>query len=125
MRSSYGRVVSFLSSTSPHSREYPQRVAFSLIGQALEAFLKVNPKASWQSVAADTNLPCPELVDFVLISCSFYEYILSDHDQEPMLKKFQNPTQADKIAMIEKDLDETKVILTKSIEQLLVRSVPV
>ena len=80
--------------------EYPQRVAFSLIGVVLREWTTA-VQGAWKEVTADANLSPATL--------------------EPLLKKYQNPQQADKIAMIEKDIDETKEILTKSIDQLLQR----
>ena len=53
------------------------------------------------TVTEDTELPCPDLA--------------------PLMAKYQTPTEADSIAKIERDLDETKEILTKTIDDLLVR----
>eukprot|EP01103_Thecamoeba_quadrilineata_P008306 TRINITY_DN18071_c0_g1_i1.p1 TRINITY_DN18071_c0_g1~~TRINITY_DN18071_c0_g1_i1.p1 ORF type:complete len:201 (-),score=43.40 TRINITY_DN18071_c0_g1_i1:75-677(-) len=80
--------------------DYPQRVAFSLISAAMEAFLKLHID-TWKTVKDDVNLNVPEL--------------------EPLLLKYQDPTEADKIMKIQKDLDITKDILIKSIDQLLER----
>mmetsp|Transcript_2988 Transcript_2988/g.8442 ORF Transcript_2988/g.8442 Transcript_2988/m.8442 type:complete len:102 (+) Transcript_2988:3-308(+) len=40
---------------------------------------------------------------------------------EPSLVKYQDPANADKLVQIQKDLDETKVILHKTIESVLER----
>mmetsp|Transcript_13019 Transcript_13019/g.41129 ORF Transcript_13019/g.41129 Transcript_13019/m.41129 type:complete len:82 (+) Transcript_13019:478-723(+) len=40
---------------------------------------------------------------------------------EPALVKYQDPAQADKLAKIQKELDETKVILHKTIDSVLER----
>jgi hypothetical protein len=40
---------------------------------------------------------------------------------KPMIDKYQDPTQADNIAKIQKELDETKVILHNTVESVLAR----
>ena len=78
--------------------EYPQRVAYTFILKSLDDFLKQQPKSTWRGV------PFPEL---------------------PAIKQqfdlFQDPRQADSITQIQGDLDETKVILYNTIEQVLER----
>ena len=81
-------------------RDYPQRVAYSLIGQCLTAFQKQH-STSWKTVQQDTEATTAEIDDLLI--------------------KYQNPTEVDSIARIEKDLEETKEVLVKSIDQLLVR----
>eukprot|EP00123_Amoebidium_parasiticum_P000690 comp11561_c0_seq1/m.6031 comp11561_c0_seq1/g.6031 ORF comp11561_c0_seq1/g.6031 comp11561_c0_seq1/m.6031 type:complete len:199 (-) comp11561_c0_seq1:99-695(-) len=80
--------------------EYPPRVAFSLINQLLDDFSAKYPKTVWVS-AKEPDTPMPEL--------------------EEQLAKFQNPAEADKLMKIQKDLDETKIILHKTIESVLER----
>eukprot|EP01098_Paradermamoeba_levis_P008675 TRINITY_DN3589_c0_g1_i1.p1 TRINITY_DN3589_c0_g1~~TRINITY_DN3589_c0_g1_i1.p1 ORF type:complete len:200 (-),score=58.15 TRINITY_DN3589_c0_g1_i1:352-951(-) len=82
-------------------QEYPPRVAYSLILAAFEEFLKVNPD-QWKAVAnQDVLINVPAI--------------------EGLLKQYQDPNEADKIMKIQKDLDETKDVLIKSIDQLLER----
>lgn len=88
-----------LVSTVVTDKEYPPRVALSLLGKALDEF-----KAScsnWRSFTADTQLDIPALT--------------------ALLTKYQEPEKADPILSIKKDLEETKVVLHKSIEDLLAR----
>eukprot|EP01116_Phalansterium_solitarium_P011096 TRINITY_DN26705_c0_g1_i1.p1 TRINITY_DN26705_c0_g1~~TRINITY_DN26705_c0_g1_i1.p1 ORF type:complete len:199 (+),score=15.32 TRINITY_DN26705_c0_g1_i1:127-723(+) len=80
--------------------EYPARVAYSLIAKALEEFSRVY-SANAESYTADTNLSLEKL--------------------EPLLISYQKPTEVDSVSKIQKDLDETKDILVKSIDQLLAR----
>jgi len=81
--------------------EYPQRVAFTLISKAIEAYTKSQPDEIWRDVQKDTNYKIPVLNE--------------------LLQKFQDPQTADPIESIKKDLDETKGVLIKSIDQLLAR----
>jgi len=66
--------------------EYPLRVAYTLISEAIAAFLKQYPNNEGQRQQADTNMAFPE--------------------GQAMFDKFQNPDEADKITKIEKELDE-------------------
>jgi len=80
--------------------EYTQRVAYSLIGKELATFDKLSA-AAWKSVETDqTTEP---------------EWMVAD------MKDWQNPASADKIAKIQKELDEVKDIMSKNIEEVLKR----
>jgi len=81
--------------------EYPQRVAFGLVNTVFEEFLNVHPSSVWGQQQKDTDLKVPAI--------------------EGVIQKYQDPSEADKIMKIQKDLDETKDILIKSIDQLLER----
>jgi len=80
--------------------DYPPRVAFSLINQAFEMFTKAHGTdvTKWNT---DVELRVDGL--------------------EEILLKFQEPEKSDNITKIHKDLDETKEVLVKSIDQLLAR----
>jgi len=80
--------------------EYPQRVAFSLIQQAVDSFLK-EYENTFESYSTDQDLQVPAL--------------------NVLLQKYQDPQAADPVMKIQKDLDETKQILIKSIDQVLER----
>lgn len=56
---------------------------------------------SWKSATADSAQQWPFLTD--------------------ALTKFQDPAEADKLTKIQRDLDETKIILHKTIENVLER----
>lgn len=80
--------------------EYPARVAFGLIAKTLEEFQKLYA-SKVDGTTQDADLQVPAL--------------------EGLLKEYQDPTKSDSISKIQKDLDETKEVLVKSIDQLLVR----
>jgi len=80
--------------------EYPVMVAHQLLSKICDEFLSANPRSSW----ADTTSPSvayPELKDYLI--------------------KYQDPQQADSIMRIQKELDETKIVLHKTIESVLQR----
>jgi synaptobrevin family protein YKT6 len=74
-------------------KEYPGRVAFDLIQEALAAF---NAQSKdWSKLTADTLITVPLL--------------------DSLLKKYQKPQEADKLMKIQKDVDEVKQIMVKNI----------
>jgi len=77
--------------------EYPMRPAFSLITKFLDDFSSQYPQATFNDPST--------------ISFSLDQYI----------KRYQDPTQADTIMKVQQELDETKVILHKTIESVLAR----
>ncbi|KAJ6453206.1 snare protein YKT6 [Mycena vitilis] len=79
-------------------QEYPVRPAFSLLAKVLADFTVKVPQASWNSSAA---ISFPELAIY--------------------LSKYQDPRQADTIMRVQAELDETKVVLHKTIESVLQR----
>jgi synaptobrevin family protein YKT6 len=81
--------------------EYPQRVAFSLIQQASDLFQRQYDASKWNTAEKDQSMTVTGL--------------------DALLLKFQDPSEADKISKIKKDLEETKTIVYKSIEQMLER----
>ncbi|KAI9307298.1 Longin-like domain-containing protein [Cunninghamella echinulata] len=79
-------------------KEYPSRVAFSLINKIMDEFyVKFSPE-QWDS---NDLLPYPELAEY--------------------LKKYQDPKQADAIMKVQNELDETTAILHKTIDSVLQR----
>ena len=78
--------------------EYPQRVAFSFILKILDDFVKHHPRASWNAA------PFKEIPEIR------QQFVL-----------YQDPKKADSLTQIQGDLDETKVILYNTIEQVLER----
>ncbi|XP_058085428.1 VAMP-like protein YKT61 [Magnolia sinica] len=79
---------------------YPVRSAFSLLNKVLDEYQK-NFGDSWRTVQTDSTQPWPYLND--------------------ALTKFQDPAEADKLLKIQRDLDETKIILHKTIDSVLAR----
>ncbi|KAF6172472.1 hypothetical protein GIB67_006985 [Kingdonia uniflora] len=79
---------------------YPVRSAFSLLSKVLDEYLKSFGE-SWRTIQVDATQPWPYLTD--------------------ALTKFQDPAEADKLFKIQRDLDETKIILHKTIDSVLAR----
>jgi len=79
--------------------EYPNRVAYTLILKLLDEFIAKWPQDSWTGNPRDT--PYPEL--------------------EGQLKLYQDPTEADSMLKVQKELDETKIILLDNVEAALRR----
>lgn len=81
-------------------QEYPQRVAFNLCNIVVENFLK-EYSTTFQNYTTDQDLKVTGL--------------------DALLQKYQDPETADPTMKIQKDLEETKQILVKSIDQILER----
>lgn len=83
-------------------KEYPVRPAYTLINKILEEYLQLHPSKEFANIDATT----PAL----------------KYDQlETYLKKYQDPSQADSIMRVQQELDETKIVLHKTIESVLQR----
>lgn len=78
---------------------YPALVAHQLLSKVVDEFLAKHPRATWTS--GTPVLAFPELKDYIV--------------------KYQDPAQADSIMKIQKELDETKIVLHKTIESVLQR----
>ncbi|XP_010453140.1 PREDICTED: VAMP-like protein YKT61 [Camelina sativa] len=80
---------------------YPVRSAFSLLNQVLDEYQKSFGE-TWRSAKEEDPTPTwPYLVE--------------------ALNKFQDPAEADKLLKIQRELDETKIILHKTIDSVLER----
>jgi len=79
--------------------EYPHRVAHQLVTKVADEFIVKHPKRVWES--SDAELPFPELENYI--------------------EKYQDPEAADPIMKIQKELDETKIVLHKTIDSVLER----
>jgi len=80
--------------------DYPARAAFGVVSSALENYTRAFGDA-WRSATADStdgNSIC-----------------------ESAVTSYQDPAAADKLTAIQRDLDETKVVLHKTIESVLAR----
>ena len=83
-------------------KDYPVRPAYTLINKILEEYLSLHPKSDWENIdKANETLQYGQL--------------------EAYLKKYQDPTQADSIMKVQQELDDTKVVLHKTIEGVLQR----
>ncbi|WVZ15747.1 hypothetical protein V8G54_013313 [Vigna mungo] len=84
---------------------YPIRSAFSLLNQVIDEYQKAFGE-SWRTVTEDGTQPWPYL-------------------NEALTKfqacKFLDPAEADKLLKIQRELDETKIILHKTIDSVLAR----
>lgn len=79
--------------------DYPALVAHQLLSKVVDEFLAQHPRSEWAT--SSPNLSFPELKDYIV--------------------KYQDPHQADSIMRIQKELDETKIVLHKTIESVLER----
>lgn len=83
-------------------QEYPARVAFVMLGQLLDDYVAQFGDA-WKTVTQPESIPFPKADEY--------------------LQKYQDPSAADKVSKIQKDLDETTEILHKTIDSVLERGV--
>ncbi len=81
-------------------QEYPALVAHQLLSKVVDEFLSQHPRSSFAS-ANPPKLPFPQLNEYLV--------------------KYQDPQEADSIMKIQKELDETKIVLHKTIESVLER----
>jgi len=81
-------------------QEYPTRSAFCIVNKVLDDFVKANGEA-WRAAQTDSemgNAVC-----------------------EAAVANYQDPSQADKLLKIQQELDETKVVLHKTMDSMLER----
>jgi synaptobrevin homolog YKT6 len=90
--------------------EYPHRVAFNLLNQILDEFLQKHPKIRWTTPLTSGATRGGRDVPVTPFQ-QLKEYLV----------KYQNPHEADSILRVQKEIDETKVILHKTIESMLDR----
>ncbi|KAK7062576.1 hypothetical protein VNI00_000064 [Paramarasmius palmivorus] len=79
-------------------QEYPVRPAFSLLTKVLDEFISKVPQSQFNN---PSSISFPELNTYV--------------------QKYQDPSQADTIMRVQQELDETKIVLHKTIESVLQR----
>ena len=80
--------------------EYPALVAHQLLSKIVDEFLSSNPRSSFSSPTV-TRIAYPQLKEYMV--------------------KYQDPNQADSIMKVQRELDETKIVLHKTIESVLER----
>ncbi|PPQ67690.1 hypothetical protein CVT26_007417 [Gymnopilus dilepis] len=78
--------------------EYPVRPAFSLLTKVLDDFTAKVPQSSFNN---PSSISFPEINTYI--------------------QKYQDPRQADTIMRVQQELDETKIVLHKTIESVLQR----
>ncbi|GAA5835214.1 hypothetical protein JCM5353_002822 [Sporobolomyces roseus] len=104
----YSRQSDSLSGVIITDQEYPVRVAFSLLNKILDEFTTKVPRTQWEEKASQGRQQGKQvLVDYPQLQ----EYVT----------KYQDPKQADSIMRVQQELDETKIILHKTIESVLER----
>ncbi|KAK0853809.1 palmitoyltransferase [Friedmanniomyces endolithicus] len=82
-------------------QEYPALVAHQLLSKVLDEFLARYPRSAWSGSKVGEGCPFPQLKEYIV--------------------KYQDPHAADSIMKIQKELDETKIVLHKTIESVLER----
>jgi synaptobrevin family protein YKT6 len=80
--------------------EYPKLVAHQLLSKICDEFCTKYPRTAFAN-ATENTVSFPELKDYIT--------------------RYQDPQQADSIMKIQKELDETKIVLHKTIESVLER----
>jgi synaptobrevin homolog YKT6 len=80
-------------------RDYPALVAHQLLSKVVDEFLAKYPRSTFAN--SNPTLAFSELTDYIV--------------------KYQDPQQADSIMKIQRELDETKIVLHKTIESVLQR----
>lgn len=83
-------------------KEYPVRPAYTLLNKILDEYSVAHPTNTWKSVS-ETNES------------------LKMQNLDLYIKKYQDPSQADAIMKVQQELDETKIVLHKTIENVLQR----
>jgi synaptobrevin family protein YKT6 len=82
--------------------DYPPLVAHQILSKVVDEFLAKYPRTAFSDRNLQDNVcPLPQLKEYIL--------------------KYQDPSQADSIMKIQKELDETKIVLHKTIESVLER----
>ncbi|KAK0220549.1 snare protein YKT6 [Armillaria fumosa] len=94
----YNRVGTAANSIIITDQEYPIRAAFSLLSKLLDDFTAKVPQSSFSD---PSSISFPDINTF--------------------LQKYQDPRQANTIMRVQQELDETKIILHKTIKSVLQR----
>lgn len=82
--------------------EYPALVAHQLLSKIVDEFLAKYPRTSFANPGiSEGSCPLAQLKEYIT--------------------KYQDPSQADSIMKIQRELDETKIVLHKTIESVLER----
>ncbi|KAH8689943.1 putative snare protein Ykt6 [Talaromyces proteolyticus] len=82
--------------------EYPPLVAQQLLSKITDEFLSKHPRSEYSNPSLpERGLALPQLAEYI--------------------KKYQDPSQADSIMKIQQELDQTKIVLHKTIESVLER----
>jgi len=83
------------------TKDYPHISAHSVLSKLMDQFLTEKTVATINAATTDNSLQFPALQEFI--------------------QTYQDPNQANSIAKIQQELDETKIILHKAIDSVLQR----
>lgn len=90
---------------------YPPRVAFSLLNKILDEYTTKVPRETWQAGATQARSGSQAKASGAVTFEPLADY----------LSKYQDPKQADNIMRVQQELDDTKIVLHKTIESVLER----
>jgi hypothetical protein len=117
-------------------REYPVRAAFSVLQKARKRAARSAPPAlllrctrtahCWQAPAADACVRSQLTDDYIEAFGERWRQHTADSEAgdtlaTAALTKYQDPAAADKLLQIQRELDETKIVLHKTIDSVLAR----
>lgn len=83
-------------------KDYPIRPAYTLINKLLDEYISTHPQSDWENATVSDDATKMD-------------------NLEVYIEKYQNPSQADAIMKVQQELDDTKIVLQKSIESVLQR----
>lgn len=83
-------------------KEYPVRPAYTLLNKVLDEYLVEHSVEEWKDIKETNDT-------------------LKMKELELYISKYQDPAQADAIMKVQQELDETKIVLHKTIENVLQR----
>lgn len=97
--------------------EYPVRVAFSLLNKTLDEFVIKCPKSTYDSKvnSITTGSSQPPAKGVGILPAEAFPQV------QDYLRRYQDPRQADSIMKVQQELDETKIVLHKTIDSVLKR----
>ena len=88
-------------------KEYPVRAAYTLLNKVLDEYIMTFPPMRWNGIVSKSDLSGISQLRF--------------NELETYIRLYQDPSQADAIMRVQQELDETKIILHKTIESVLQR----
>ncbi|PWN38942.1 putative YKT6-snare protein for endoplasmic reticulum-golgi transport [Ceraceosorus guamensis] len=98
--------------------EYPSRVAFSLLNKTLDEFVLKVPKGLYErqvnSITTGSSSAPSAKGTGILDNAVFPQ-------AQDYVNRYQDPRQADQIMKVQQELDETKIVLHKTIDSVLQR----
>lgn len=111
----YVRATEPLAAVIVTDLEYSGRVAHSLLTKILDEFTAKVPRTTWEPRANDARRNAAAGAKPQALVESYSKEL------QAYVTKYQDPKQADTIMRVQQELDETKIILHKTIESVLER----